>query len=173
MTTWRDEKGFTLLEVLVALALLGLVLAAVVTIQQSVTQAFMTSANKTNAQQNARIAVDMMAREIRESTVAITTATANSITFTSPTAGVVTYTVDAANNLTRNGAALIGGVQSVNFSYRDNADAVLAAPVGAPSSIRRIDITIRTRTEDPTVVGGSPVDAWAEVTTSVRLRNLS
>ena len=178
MTTWRSEKGFTLADTLAAMAVLGLLLASVLTIQQAAFQVYLNGAHQTEAQQNARSVLERIARDIRETTAAPTAAAANSFTFTHPTDGVVTYAVDGANNLTRNGLILIGGVRNVNvnlpvFGYRDANEVVLAAPVGTPANIRRVDITLRTRSEDLNVGTGSAADRQAEITTSARLRNLS
>src|SRR5262249_61755946 len=105
MAWWRDERGFTLAQILIACALLGLALAAVtIVVERGVRQASITT-YKSEVQQNARVALEMMAREIRESTAALTAATASSITFTHPTDGVITYTIDGSNALTRNGVA--------------------------------------------------------------------
>ena len=176
MAGWRDERGFTLTELLTVLAVLALVLAAVVTIQQGALQAYVTGSNKTEVQQNARVALERMAREIRESTAPLTTATANSITFTHPDDGAITYTIDSlTNNLTRNGVPVTGGVRNLIvspaplplFVYRDANDATGASA----ANTRRVDITIQTGSED-TIVAGGIADTWAELTTSVRLRNL-
>ena len=69
------------------------------------------------------------------------------------------------------GSVVIGNVQTLAFAYRDVNDAVLAAPVGTPANVFRVDITIQTASED-TVVAGGVADTRSELTTSVRLRNL-
>jgi prepilin-type N-terminal cleavage/methylation domain-containing protein len=181
-TIWRCPRGFTLAELLVALAILGLVLAGVVGIQQGALQAYVAGSNRVETQQNARVAVERMSRELREAT-AITVANATTITFTPPDppapavppAPNVTFTLNGTNlqRTVAGGAAevLIGGVQILTFGYRDAAEAQLAVPVGTPSNIRRIDITVQTRTEQNLQVGGV-ADTRMHVASSVRMRNL-
>jgi len=171
---WRDERGFTLAELLAAFAVLALVLAGVVLIQQSALQTYVTGSNKTEVQQNARVVLERMGREIRQSSSALTAATATSLTFVDQTTGATTYAL-AGNTLTRtaNGVAqvVIGGVQALTFAYRDANGNVLGAPVGTPANVRRVDITVQTSSED-TIVAGGISDTRAELTTSVKLRNL-
>ena len=178
MAPWRDERGFTLTELLTALMALGLLLAAVVTIQQGVLQAYVTGSNKTEVQQNARVALERMAREIRETQSGLTEATATSLTFVDPNTGLaVTYTLNADDKTlgrTTNGVTdiLIGKVQALTFAYYPlNSTVALGVPVATPGSVGRVDITIQTSSED-TVVTGGIADTRAELTTSVRLRNL-
>jgi len=187
VSRWRNEHGFTLAELLTAFAVLALVLAGVVMIYWGGLQAYVSGSHKTEAQQNARVALERMARQIRKTTTTLTTATATSISFTladpvtlAPTA--ITYALNG-NNLACTGLCneavvnpapqtVIGGVQVLAFAYRDASNAVLAAPVANPGNVRRVDITIQTGTEDPSVVAGGIGDTRTQVTTSVRLRNL-
>jgi type II secretory pathway pseudopilin PulG len=177
MARLRDTRGFTVVELLVMCAILGLALAAVTTvIERGMRQAYIGT-HKTEVQSNARVALELMAREIRETTVPLTAATATSITFTHPDAGAVTYTIDANNNLTRNNAAVIGGLRNLLFQpqlslfvYLDVNDNVLASPVGTPANVYRVTVTIQTG--DDTGVATGLADARTELTTSVRLRNL-
>ena len=164
------EGGFSLAELLTAFAVLGLVLAAVSEVHRAAQQAYGTGDRKAEVQQNARVALERIAHEVREAS-AVTAGASDSITFVRPGGTVVTYTVNAGS-LTRNGVALIGGVVTLTFTYRNVNDVVLAAPVGAPANIRRVDITIRTRSEDPSMVAGGPHDVRTEITTSARPRNL-
>jgi hypothetical protein len=185
---WRDERGITLAELLVACAALGLVGAAVVMIHGSVVQTYVVGSNKTEVQQNARVVLERIGRQIRETTTSLTAATATSLSFTLsdpvtgiPTPGVaVTYAL-AGNTLTCTGlcddqtvsaqpVTVIGGVKTLTFAYRGADDAVLPFPV-TPANVRRVDITVQTGSED-TVVAGGIADTKTELTTSVRLRNL-
>jgi hypothetical protein len=56
------------------------------------------------------------------------------------------------------------------FVYRDANDVALAAPVGTPTDVYRVTITIQTG--DDTGVAAGLAEARTELTTSVRLRNL-
>ena len=179
MAYGRNERGFTVAELLVAIAVLALVLAAVTTIQQSVLQAYVAGSNKTEVQQNARSALERIARELRQTPGALTSATATSLTLLDQDTGTaVNYALTGAvpnATLTRttNGVAdvVIGRVQALTFAYRDVNNNVLGVPVGTPANVFRVDITIQTASED-TVVAGGIADTRAEMTTSVRLRNL-
>ncbi len=162
MTTWRNQKGFTIPELLVAVAVVGLLLAAVLFIQQGALQAYVFNSTSTETQQNARFALDRMAREIRQAS-AITTAATNSITFTAQDGvTVVTYAL-TGTNLARNSQTVVGGVAALTFAYRGANDATGATA----ANTRRVDITIQTKSED---TPGSTM--MSSLTTSVRLRNL-
>jgi Tfp pilus assembly protein PilW len=186
MRIWRDVRGFTLAELLTAFAVLALVLAGVLMVQRASFTTFLIGTKTSGMQQNARVALERMARELRESTGALTAAGASSMTLTVPTdAGhpnfpnpvAVTYRLNGTN-LERNeaGAAVavfIAGVQTLTFTYFDGGNTALAAPVAAPVDVRRVDIRIRTRAEDPNVKAGAAEDTGAVVSTTVRLRNVT
>ena len=165
MTGLRSQKGFTLTELLVVVSVVGLLLAAALAVNRSGLQAYLTGSNRVEVQQNARTALDRIAREIREAS-GITTAGASSITFVAQD-GVtaVTYRINA-NNLERNNVVVVGGVQTLTFVYRDARDITGATA----ANTRRINITVRTQTEEA-LPSGSSANTRYEVTSSVRLRN--
>jgi prepilin-type N-terminal cleavage/methylation domain-containing protein len=174
MRSWRDERGFTLAELLVALAMMALVLTAIVMIENGTLQAYVVGSNKTEVQQNARVALELMAREIRQTSAALTVATATSVGFVDQNTGATTYWLNGTALTRTSGGAnavVIGAVQALTFAYRDVDNNVLATPVGTPANVYRVDITIQTASED-TIVAGSVSDTRAALTTTVRLRNL-
>lgn len=62
----RDERGFTLAEMLVVSALLGTVMAGVLSLLMVGQQSATATANKVDAQANARMGIDRVIEEIRE-----------------------------------------------------------------------------------------------------------
>jgi prepilin-type N-terminal cleavage/methylation domain-containing protein len=62
----RDERGFTLAEMLVVCALLGTVMAGVLSLVMVGQQSATATANKVDAQANARMGIDRLIEEIRE-----------------------------------------------------------------------------------------------------------
>ena len=60
------EQGFTLIELMISTAVLGLVMAGLLGLLNSSEQAYSRGANTVDAQQNARVALDLLGKEIRE-----------------------------------------------------------------------------------------------------------
>jgi prepilin-type N-terminal cleavage/methylation domain-containing protein len=102
----RDERGFTLTELLITMAILGLVMAAVLGVQMTSSTMFLRGENQAEAQQAARAAM-LMEEDLRMvgygcpdlgcptpppggSQVKITAASVNSITFWADTLNVST-----------------------------------------------------------------------------------
>jgi type IV pilus assembly protein PilW len=97
MKHWGNHKGFTLMEVLIALSVFVIVLFAVYVAYESSRTTFTRGQNKVEIQQTARVAMDMLTNEVRmagydpsdvmnpppapPTTSAIVAANANTLTF--------------------------------------------------------------------------------------------
>jgi prepilin-type N-terminal cleavage/methylation domain-containing protein len=65
-TAARDQRGFTMVELIAATAILGLVMAGLLGVLTASRDAYSRGTNTVTAQQNARVALERMAKEIRE-----------------------------------------------------------------------------------------------------------
>ncbi|MGH7314613.1 MAG: PilW family protein [Candidatus Rokuibacteriota bacterium] len=177
MTILRCERGFTLAELLVAFAIFGLALAAVVTIYRSGLETYVAGSSQVEVQQNARAMLERLSRELREAS-AMTVANANSITFTDQAGAVMAYSVDGNSQLILNGTAVTGGVEALTLTYNGldlaqpglGSDAPLAVPVANPGDIRSITLTLRTQTEHVAAANWLG-NRRSQIVTTVRLRN--
>lgn len=187
-----DQKGFTLLEILLAIVIFVMVLGAVYTLYTASQTTFARGQGKVDVQQNARVAMGMVAREIRLAgydpsdvinllpTTAIETAGANTTTFVADVDGdgatdQVTYRLQGTQLMrdfsTWNGAAfppaasaeVADRVTTLTFTYFDGNDVITATL----ADIRRVSIalTAQETAGNEQVTFQLPMD--------VRLRNLN
>jgi len=179
-------SGFTLVELLVALMVMGLVLTATFAFLQQGQQEYLLGVARLEAQQNTRVALERMAQEIRTAGFDPTGAAFPAILNPAPTSftiqkdlngnGVIDVAGETITYLLR-GATLrrdagggaqpvIEGVQVLGFTYLDTD----GAPTTAPDRIRTVRIDLATR---PSSAPGAPVPGTLAVTmrTQVRLRN--
>ncbi len=155
-----DSKGFTLVEVLIAIAITGVVLGAIYSVFFSANQTYFTQDSVADTQQRARIGLDFMVRDIRMAgldpmftySVGIEEATATKIRFTADKNmdGVIqnvnrerlTYEYDGNKLCLYEGVdlgtppppaaeTLIDNVSSLSFIYRDVDGVAIALPVSA------------------------------------------
>ena len=182
----RDERGFTLTELLVVTAVLGLMLTAVGSLMMSSQQAYSFGSNRVEAQQNARVALDLMTRELRGAQSITALGGASDITFTVCDASSMTtctpvsvqYQLSSGNlNRISGGVTetVIGGVQSLTMTYcavwnpSTNSCTTAAASAAAVKVIR---VQIVAKTED-TASTGSLADRRMTVESTIRLRNVN
>ncbi len=188
----RNQTGFTLLEMLVSSAVFVIVLFAIYTMLSANQITYALGENKVEIQQNARVAMRRMAREVRmagydpssaipaqASQTAIQVANANTITFIADLDGnnssdQVTYRLQG-NQLIRDNSSWVAvawtptvssqvadAVTALNFTYFDANDNVTATL----ADIRRITVDITGQE-----AAASFQDAFP-LTVDVRLRNL-
>lgn len=179
MTPWAGQKGFTLAELLVGLAVLGLALAGLATVHESGLRAYVYGSNRVEVQQNARVALERMAREIREAQ-ALANQTATQLTVQTDWNGngvvgeAIAVAVDGVLRGERVTYRLSGGAlqrqeTGVDLQFLTLIGGVEQLTLTYPTA-KTVSITIRTRTEE-TAPAGTVADTKSQVTTTVRLRN--
>jgi prepilin-type N-terminal cleavage/methylation domain-containing protein len=190
----RDQRGFTLTELLVVATVLGMILAGVVLIQMQGQQAYLFGSHRVEVQQNNRAALELMVRDLRSAESVTTLGGPTDLTFVTcqdpypasappPAppclpADVVTvrYQVSGTTlNRTVAGTttALIGGVQALTMSYYSawNGATNTGTTATTPASVRLVRLQLVTGTEDY-VGAGSPANRRATMESLVRLRNV-
>jgi len=174
----RDERGFTLAEILIATAIIGTIMAAVFVIQRQGQQAYLFGSNRVETQQNARVALELMTRELRSAQSLTTFAGATDITFVDQNGVTVRYAL-AGGTLNRTFAgtttALIGGVQTLQvtcYKVYDAYNGTYTSTTNAAEAgqVKVIRINLRTSTEE-TAATGSAGDAHAVMESTVKLRS--
>lgn len=176
----RDERGFTLAELLVVTAVLGLILAGVVTIQQQGQRAYLFGSHRVEVQQNNRSALELMVKELRTAQAVSLIPSATDMTFVDENGDTIRYrtsgttlnrAVTPAGTATTTTTALIGGVQTLAMAYYSAWTGGTGTTTTAPGSVRLIKVQIVTGTED-SVNAGSPANQHATMESLVRLRNI-
>jgi Tfp pilus assembly protein PilW len=175
----------TLAELLVSLAVAGVLMAATVSLLDEGQRLYAHGAARVEAQQSARMALERMAREIREAGLAPLDPGFPAISVALPTQIVLHFDVNgdgviagtketvtwslAGRVLRRNAGAgaqpIVNGVRDLVLEYRDAA----RRPTTSPAEVRSVTITLTT--EPDHAPADSSRSAQARYTTEVRLRN--
>ena len=172
----REERGFTLIEILVAMAISLVVMTGVYQVYVAQQKSYILQEQVAAMQQNLRAGMYFMAREIRMAgynpdnlaNIGINQATVNQIQISyfddqpgSATSGTtlgVTYRLfdtdaDGDSDLVRDDGTgaqqLAQNIDALNFVYLDANGAVIANPSANLASIRSIQITLIARTGRP------------------------
>ncbi len=181
----RDQRGFTLAEILVAAAVLSMMMAALLIVQQQGQFAYITGAARVETQQNARWALDALTGDLRSATDITTLGAgcdtgggASSITAMIPDpvdpVGLppkpVQYSL-VGTNLVRTidgtPTTITPGVEALRLWCFDTT----GIPTTTAGSVRSLHIRIQTRSEQATA-GAGPHNQRAALEAHLRLRNL-
>jgi prepilin-type N-terminal cleavage/methylation domain-containing protein len=173
----RDQRGFTLTELLVVAAVLGMILAGVVLIQMQGQQAYLFGSHRVEVQQNNRAALELITRELRSAQSVTTLTSATDLTLVDLNGVTIRYQLSGAtlNRITGGTTTpLIGGVQTLTMSYYsawDEAANPKGTPATTPASVKLVRLQLVTGTEDY-AGAGSPANQHATMESLVRLRNI-
>ena len=177
MTSLKSENGFTLVELMIACAMVGIVLAGTLVALQQGQNAYQYSSGRVEVQQNARMAVDRIVRELRTGTT-VTASAATSVTaqYIDETGATVTvqYSLNGTN-LERNQTnpvpataqpeTLIGGVNALVLTHYDSNNVTTTTA----ANVRVVDIKLTTQPQAGT---SNLANQRAVFEDRVRLRNL-
>lgn len=164
--------GFTLIEVLITIAMISIFIPSVYAIYTIITRSLTTESVVADVQQDVRFSIDFMVQDIRmagldpysSASAGIEVATATKLRFTADqnmdgainntNQEKVTYLLDAPNNqldqilyegtASQDTQALIENVTALSFSYLDKDGNTIAAPVSSANlpNIKQIDISL-------------------------------
>jgi len=109
------KEGFSLIEMMVVVVILGLIVLGLVTFFTGGAKSWVAGQSQLEAQRNARQAMDIMVREIREASE-VTTKNDTKIVFDTPWVTGITYEL-LSNNINRNNIPLINNVSNLDFDY--------------------------------------------------------
>jgi prepilin-type N-terminal cleavage/methylation domain-containing protein len=172
----RDQRGFTLTELLVVATVLGMILAGVVLIQMQGQQAYLFGSHRVEVQQNNRAALELITRELRSAQSVTTLTSASDLTLVDLNGTTIRYQLSGAtlNRITGGTTTpLIGGVQTLTMSYYSawNGATNTGTTTTVPASVKLVRLQLVTGTED-FAGAGSPANQHATMESLVRMRNI-
>ncbi|MDX2165306.1 MAG: prepilin-type N-terminal cleavage/methylation domain-containing protein [Gammaproteobacteria bacterium] len=133
------KQGFTLIEMIIVIVILSIIAGVASRVMGAAFNSYYDNQQIVNANQQGRLAIERMIRDIHaiNSTTSITTANASTFTFTDVNGNAVTYTL-SGTQLTRNGVVLADGINTLTFGYYNGA----GAAAGTTTAIRYVNITL-------------------------------
>jgi len=136
-----NKKGFSLIELMVVVVILGLMVLGLVTFFTGGARSWISGQSQLEAQRNARQAMDIMVRKIREADYVYDSSTSISIVFHTPFDDNISYSLNT----------LISNVQSLTFSYFDNdSNPVDSAEPDKKSKVSKVHINLQVDVDQDT-----------------------
>jgi len=145
----KKEKGFTLIEVVIVITIVGIVSVIIGSMLLGVVKAWTFKINRNDILWDGRIVLNRITREIRtvKNNTSVTTASSSQFRFTDAGNKDITYSLSSTNlNRTENGTAnlLAADVSALTFTYYDATGTSIPTPAVSPSAtnIRRVRINL-------------------------------
>jgi prepilin-type N-terminal cleavage/methylation domain-containing protein len=144
----KKDRGFTLIEVVMVIVLTVIIAGVVAMPLAEGVKGWFYVTVREDISQSGRIAMERMVREVRNTARGcITTATSTAFAFGTDLSncGAIDFSRAGAGvpyTIQRNGIDLADNVQSLTFTYYDNANNDLGTPVAVTANIRRVAIEI-------------------------------
>lgn len=145
----RYSKGFTLIELIIVITIIGIIAGAVGFILLGSIDAWTFKFNRNDLLWDARLSMNRMSREIREirDLTSVTTATSSQFRFINVDDVDITYSLSSTDlNRTEDGTSnvLAENVSGLTFTYYDSSGATISSPNVSPSEtdIRRVRINL-------------------------------
>ena len=171
----RDQRGFSLAELLIVIALLGLMLTGLLAVQMQGQKAYLIGSHRVEAQQNGRVALELMVRELRSAQSVTVIPSATDMTFVDKNGNTIQYqlTGSVINRITGGVTTpLIGGVVAFNLTYFSdyNGATNTGTTTAVPGNVSAVRLQFVTGTEE-SVASYSDANQRATMEMMVRLRN--
>jgi prepilin-type N-terminal cleavage/methylation domain-containing protein len=171
----RDQRGFSLAELLIVIALLGLMLTGLLAVQMQGQKAYLIGSHRVEAQQNGRVALELMGRELRSAKSVTLIPSATDITFVDGNGSTIQYqlTGSVINRITGGVTTpLIGGVIAFDLTYFSAYDGATntGTTTAVPDNVSAVRLQLVTGTEE-SVASYSDANQRATMEMMVRLRN--
>ena len=148
MRPYRFDKGYTLVEILLAMTLLGILVSATSLVFKPVLDTWALNVPRNEITDSSSYALSRMSSEIAQikDASSVVIATSGRFKFTDISDNAVDYSL-SGTNLMRNSNIMARNVQSLVFSYFDVNDQTLATPQVSPSStdIWRVRLQVTTQ----------------------------
>jgi prepilin-type N-terminal cleavage/methylation domain-containing protein len=171
----RNQRGFSLAELLVVMAVLGLMLTGLFVVQKQGQDSYLMGASRVEAQQNGRVALELMTRELRSATSVTAVSSATDMTFVDENGVTIEYQL-SGTTLNRIAAGvstpLIGGVTTLTLTYYSafNGATNTGTTTSTAASVVAVRIQLVTTTEQ-SVASYSAANQSARLESFIRLRN--
>lgn len=131
------HKGFTLVELVLSIAIVGVLAAVVGPILIGAVKSYALVTNRQATLNSTRLAIERMSSEMKliPSANSIDIFQASTFQFDTPSENDINYTL-SSGNLLRSGAVLVSNVTSLSFAYLD----ANGAPTATKANIKRISV---------------------------------